>query len=774
MSYRTLGTLLLLAGCGSQSSDAGSNTPPIGESRASQVRADGEESRPGVVAQRPPPEPELGPVRVRYDFAGWVARAEVRQGRTLTIDFGVPGGAKYTLGGWTSGTGADRELDGTSVLVIGDARAKLALPVDFDGPGVLTIRAATFARGPTAVYVGDATIAQAQFAGDGTFRVVRIPIPAEQLGRGEKLLQLRPAGAGSARGIGSARIAIDWIRFGPADEGQAADETAPPAPDALGVREGDVPVLALPSGYALGWTAAIPEDASVRGLAKGEGGRLEVIATRDGADPQVLGDVRPTREGTRFDFSLRALAGQVARIDLRATGGAVRVLRPALVVPGEAPRVQARPVRNAIIYLVDTLRADKLRPYNPSTRVRTPGLDRFVESAITLTQGHTQENWTKPSVATLLSSLMPWEHGAYTEEGIVPPQVELLPEILERRGFHSGAFIANGYASDRFGFRQGWDTWRNYIREGRRTPAQYVAADVLEWLDRRPQDQPFFLYIHTIDPHVPYRPPSEFTAMYDPNPYSGIVDFSRDITLLEKIKVGQIRLNERDKVRLQALYDGEITYHDVHFNAIIDGLERRGVADDTIVVLCADHGEEFWDHGSVGHGHNVYEELLHIPLIVRLPGAPALRVDEPAGLVDVMPTVLEALGQPVPANLSGRSLIPLLRGQDDGAPRVTVAGFMENWRTVQVGTRKLIHRANGRYTLYDLAADPGERTDLAAANPLTVRWLRGMLGLTLAQADVVGGSRAARPRVTVQQQTTEIDPATRAELEALGYVGGPH
>jgi arylsulfatase A-like enzyme len=182
----------------------------------------------------------------------------------------------------------------------------------------------------------------------------------------------------------------------------------------------------------------------------------------------------------------------------------------------------------------------------------------------------------------------------------------------------------------------------------------------LEWLDSRPQDKPFFLYVHTIDPHVPYKPPEHFLNMYDSAPYSGVVDFKRDGTLLENIKIGRTKLNARDKEHLVALYDAEISYHDAHFASMIEGLERRGLSDNTMIVITADHGEEFWDHGSVGHGHSVYDELLHVPLVVKVPGITqqTTAVTDAVGLVDVLPTVLDVLGQPVPDHLAGHSFLP--------------------------------------------------------------------------------------------------------------------
>ncbi|MCA9606438.1 MAG: sulfatase-like hydrolase/transferase, partial [Myxococcales bacterium] len=270
-----------------------------------------------------------------------------------------------------------------------------------------------------------------------------------------------------------------------------------------------------------------------------------------------------------------------------------------------------------------------------------------------------------------------------------------------------------------------------------------------------------------IDPHVPYMPPSDDLARYDPEPYTGPVDFSQNRTLLEAVKGGSLPLNARDRVHLEALYDGEITYHDRHFASVMEGLERRGIDDETIVVFTADHGEEFWDHDSVGHGHSVYEELIRVPLIIRWPGVTdgAERIEVPVGLVDVMPTILDALGLAIPEELSGRSLGPMLRGLHEDAPPISLTGFMDGWRAVVVGHLKLVHRTTSHWALYDLATDPGEQTDLAPTRPLAVRYLRGLLGLGLAEVE-----RPARSR-THEAARTEIDDETREQLEALGYAG---
>jgi len=695
---------------------------------------------------------------VLYDFAAHLDHAELRHGRELLIDFGAPGDAKYTLGGWGTRMRKGVTVDDTTAAFVRGAYGDVLLPVDFDGAASVAIRARAPRDGDITIYLDEKVLTRVKTAAD-KFEITQLEVPADKLGKREHMLRLRGSGMGKI-GTSSTAIAIDWVSIAP------AGTPATPPPALAATPEG----LTIPAGFTLGFAVAGQPSARLEAKVNGApGGKLRARAVFDDLTTLDLG-MAPV--GGALDLDLSPLAGRVARIDLSAEGD-LSVGTPRITLPEVALAPAPKPVRNVIVYLVDTLRVDHLRPFNPSTRVKTPGLDALVETGAALfTSAHTQENWTKPSVATLLSSLFPWEHNAVTTEAVVPASVQLLPELLGDLGFHTGAFIANGYVSEKFGFNQGWDTYRNYIREGRYSRAEFLANDVLEWLDKRPQKLPFFLYVHAIDPHVPYKPTAEFLSVYDPLPYQGVVDFSDDTALLEKIKIGDVRLNARDKVHLEALYDSEISYHDVHFRSIMAALEKRGLSEDTMVVLVADHGEEFWDHGSVGHGHSVYEELLHIPMLVRVPGVTRepVRIQSAVGLVDVMPTVLEALGEPVPPELSGRSLLSEIRGALPTAPRVTVSGFMDGWRTAVLGNLKLIQRTERRVMLHDLASDPHEQTDLAATRPVSVRYLRGELGLALAATQAIDDAPVPGKRVH-REQKTNIDAATEAQLKALGYVG---
>jgi arylsulfatase A-like enzyme len=713
------------------------------------------------------------------------------------VDFGTGDGAGLHLGGWQTGAGAQAAVlpGGRTVSVVPGVVARLFLPPGLATEGGLALALTAAApgarsRGNATLYLDDRTVGYVHLPADGAFGTVRTTLPGDRLaGAGPHVLSIRVPRTGEVPGIGRAGLLLDRLvlaplpgvpeaegdgdRRSPGGQGSAGPSEAAAPPHDVGpqlpLRDGDAIRLAPGSGVRV--TLSLPPGGGrLQGRLAGPGARaLRVTVGLEpvGGDPPTRGrvDLPPSRPGP-FDRRLPGRADRLTLVDLALpedAPGPVRVVRPKVLVRTQEASVAAPPPRtwrHLVVVLCDTLRADALRLYAPESRVRTPALDRLGRAAATVVGARAPENWTKPSVASLLSGLMPWEHGAQDGDSVVPASAKLLSERLEGAGFHTGAFIANGYVSGKFGFERGWTTWRNYIREGRRTPARFVARDVLEWLDARPEGERFFLYVHTIDPHVPYIVPDEDLAAYDARPYAGPVDFQRDRLLLEKVKTGRVRLSDRDRERLRALYDAEISYHDHHLATVLEALDRRGLREDTVVVFTSDHGEEFFEHGSVGHGHSVFEELLRVPLVIRLPGLTdrGLRLDDGAvGLADVAPTVLDALGLPIPGELSGRSLLPRLRGERPTAPPYTVSAFMRGWRAVVEGHLKLVQRTTRETRLYDLRADPGETRDLAAERPLAVAHLRRLLGQGL------GSERVHAPA------TTAIDPATAAQLRALGY-----
>ena len=237
------------------------------------------------------------------------------------------------------------------------------------------------------------------------------------------------------------------------------------------------------------------------------------------------------------------------------------------------------------------------------------------------------------------------------------------------------------------------------------------------------KDKDFFLYLGTIDPHVTYRAHDGIIEKYDPKPYSGPYRRSLLGTELGKIRGGK-SVSKRDRERAVALYKNEITFNDQAFAELRKELEELDLWKDTMVIVTADHGDEFWEHGSVGHGHNIHQELVHVPLIITYPGMiPANTVVE-AGVdvLDVYPTIVDALGGTRPDGLQGKSLLDLTAGRHGGYPQPAIATRYLGHYAMQMQQWKLYMR-KGDYRLYERGADPKELTDVAQKYPLASRWL---------------------------------------------------
>lgn len=377
----------------------------------------------------------------------------------------------------------------------------------------------------------------------------------------------------------------------------------------------------------------------------------------------------------------------------------------------------------------------------------------------------------------MLTSLWPATHQAKTDAARVPAGAVLLSESYKEAGFSTASFIANGFVSTVFGFEQGWDHYTNFIRENRDTRAENVFKEAGDWIEQHKRER-FFVYVQTIDPHVPYDPPADYLNLYDEREYTGQISQRNTAELLEKAKRNPplITFDASDRRRLEALYDGEVSYHDHWLGQFVDRLKTLGVYDDTLFVITADHGEEFNDHGSYGHGHTVYQELLHVPLIFRLPGrVPAgQRVAQTVTTVDIGPTIFEGTGVPLEATAEGHSLQPYLRGEIPAMPAVAFSDMLDDRRVIRAGRWKLVLRGVNP-SLFDLQVDPTEQRDLGTtARPIALRYCRILLGQFLGARDRhrwIDGDQRVRG-TNLRQENTAIDPALQQQLGALGYAGG--
>ena len=406
------------------------------------------------------------------------------------------------------------------------------------------------------------------------------------------------------------------------------------------------------------------------------------------------------RQWVRLEADLSRHAGPGVEIVLETRGyeetgtpGRAFWGTPTITVADDAPRPLV------IVYLVDTLRADHLPLYGYS-RNTAPALSRFAKDAVVFDQAIASSSWTKPSVASLFTSALPRDHGCVQFYTPLDPGLLTLAERMRDHGYATGAVVANSLvlAKDMH-FDQGFSYFAAPPSPGR---AGQVVDTALTFLDAR-RGQPTFLYLHTMDAHTPYQPPPPFDRRFGPRPQPG-----RTAAEPSDYRV------PRDLDRIVGQYDGAVAYGDQEFGRLLAGLRERGLYDRALVVFLSDHGEEFLDHGGWVHGHTLFDELVRVPLVVKYPrGREAgRRVAGQVHLLDVLPTVLEGQGLPVPGGLAGRALDESFDGRAPERVAVMETKYREY---VAYGARgsgaKYVRQldSGGHELAFDLRRDPRER-----------------------------------------------------------------
>ncbi len=321
---------------------------------------------------------------------------------------------------------------------------------------------------------------------------------------------------------------------------------------------------------------------------------------------------------------------------------------------------------NVVLILIDTLRADRLGCYGHSKET-SPTIDALAERGILFEQAFSQAGWTKPAVPSLLTGKYPIQHGVFSNRSVgkdrrlhtdvLGRDHETLAEALQKLGYQTGAFINNPHIRSFLGFDQGFDTFEEELGD-----AADIRSRFQSWHSRLAADAPFFAYVHFLDPHLPYDPPASYRDRFVPEAF-------RDFDTRSWRRM-QSRSGEADSPpppetieAMLALYDAEIRYTDDEIGRIVEALEESGQFENTWVIVVADHGEEFFEHGHLGHNRSLYDELLHIPMVVAGPGIREGRISTPVELIDIFPTVVEAAGGQSPDTVAGRSLGPAFSGQ---------------------------------------------------------------------------------------------------------------
>jgi arylsulfatase A-like enzyme len=419
---------------------------------------------------------------------------------------------------------------------------------------------------------------------------------------------------------------------------------------------------------------------------------------------------------------------------------------------------QSEAPTNVVIINIDTLRADHLGSYGYS-RPTSPVMDEIAANGVRFESAWAQAPWTRPATASLMTGLYPSSHQCSNQNQALSPELPTIASLLHERGYHTAAFSANPQVSPLFGFDHGFDLFWNqgryslsqflsmgksfiFVRQrlglhraiaifkgnGAGSDAAHQAPNhagiinqqVFAWLDRLDARQPIFLYVHYIDPHDPYDPLVDM--LNDVKPDVGRAH-SMIQPSMQDIPYPLFFFPEPEPERLKDaldLYDAEIRYVDHHLGLLLERLREKGVlTDDDYLILTSDHGEEFHEHGQWLHGRSLFEEVLHVPLLITGPNVDAQKVSLPVELIDVLPTLAKWLKIPLAANqVQGKDLSPLLQSDQAAldsfifAERPSAGRHLYSVRSRDRKLIRLVHEGEDSWLLYDLGKDPGETQNL--------------------------------------------------------------
>jgi arylsulfatase A-like enzyme len=323
---------------------------------------------------------------------------------------------------------------------------------------------------------------------------------------------------------------------------------------------------------------------------------------------------------------------------------------------------------NVILISIDTLRADHLGCYG-YPRPTSPAVDRFSKQSVLFRTAIAHAPSTEPSHASMFTSLLPAHHGGLrAKHQPISEDVTMMAEILHEAGLRTISYNGGGQVAASYGFDRGFELY-----ESSADPFANKVGDAIRWLDEHAEER-FFMFLHTYEVHAPYSPMPRFMDMFDAD-YQGELEDSISPGLLIDVNEGKVILDEQDQQHIVNAYDAEIRSMDSAFGHLVGYLEQRGLLDKTLVVFTSDHGEEFGEHAQMGrHSHTLYDELLHVPLIVRMPGGnfSSTVVERQVRGIDILPTVLDVLGLESPGPHDGSSLTGLMTGRDE-QPRVAVS-----------------------------------------------------------------------------------------------------
>lgn len=559
----------------------------------------------------------------------------------------------------------------------------------------------------------------------------------------------------------------------PVREAEVADQVRPVFAEVQRRDDGSfaagTPVLEIPAHARIeAWVAAPPEHEADRFrfalTLRSEAGEPRELAVLDAGleAPQIgwrrlaaaLDDPKPSRARVTLEATL--LSSEARRVESAP---------PLLGVPVLLSEAASSPPRNVVLVSLDTLRADRLSIYG-AARETSPAIDRIARAGRRFAIALSPSASTPPSHMSLLTGTLPCQHGIWGThvEDKLPAAVSPLAEILSAYGYVSAALTENAYIGAPYGFARGFDSFREFkgvppsagepaaVTPSGLGPTTFAAAR--DWI-RSHRDERFFLFVHTYQMHGPRRPTARYADLFPAEAErSPDVDWNPEFHDLRRYD--------------QLLREADDLVHD-----LLATIETLGLGDETLLVLTSDHGEAFFEHGDHGHGTSLWEEVTRVPLIFWAPGLVRPGVtDETAGLVDVVPSVLDLLRVPAPRNLDGTSFArSISEGERATAETMRRVLYMEtapgNARAARDRRYKMLRFEDGRELRFDLVDDPGERRPLES----TTAEAEERLGRIRSELDRRERQCREQRAIAAASRTSavKLDEVRRERLRALGY-----
>ncbi len=649
--------------------------------------------------------------------------------RFVSGDFAIDGGdiglARYTRFGvpqqhWHLG----KTIDGQRAAVA-DHFAALEIPIA-PGPAAAATVLAVSVHGEDKQQLAIKVNGKRQgksLALVAGWQTLVVPLVKDSVVGGENAVAFETSG-------GKQAIALGWLRLG-----VGIDDPRPAATfDASGI--------SLAKDAGLTWYVTIPDGAM---LVADVAAPCKVEVQARAGDESFAGGLLAA-DSPRVD--LAAMAGKVVGLTMIAHDcPRVAIGKPRITMIGpEATRLPAaEPPRYIVLWIMDALRADRLPVFTPGARAQTPNMDELAKTSTVFRQYYVQGNESQTSHSTLWTGLYPANHnvrmvGAPGGTWMLEKKYPKIATLLSSAGYFTTAVTGNGFVNADGGYDHGFKEFRNMMREtGIDNNLIYGATIVdaaLKQFDKRRAD-PTYLFLGTIDTHGPWVARKPWIDIYSPGPYHGpFQEFgtAKDLGIRPDSMGCAIIPPKEDIERLRAIYDSAISYHDQQLGRFVAQLKAWGIWDQTMFILTADHGEELFEDTRCGHGGSLRESLVRVPMLIHDPARfPAgTIVDEGAEGVDLLPSIMEAVGKPAPDAAQGEPLEAIAQGQGRGWAKPSYTSMYELSHTMRIGRWKLRINGYSQITVNDLVADPGETVDATAGHAVERRMLTDNLSMFLA------------------------------------------